>query len=258
LAIAGGKSWADTFLPVDTIDLQKLNARAPGSWINSAFWPTEATLRAQAYKGDLSYEKTELVTVLQRVMKDECLPAANLVQTKATGIADMRGAGDCLLLHYKTSAGLDIRITDERKLCLMVTVPDQSKKPLSEVGQFVWRTAASVLKYPEMDGRGPQEPEIVAVGTAHGVHAPIAVRPLYVPRVTVRADDIGRSKVGAIEYGPASFQGEGWYTRVSWWSDGQSVLFNISKLTAQDYARLQTSPVQQEVPPRAFKSRIRG
>lgn len=166
VAFAASPGLAGDFIPLDTIDVQKVKASPWCSCVEAAFWPTEATIRTRAYTSDLITEKTALIQTLQRVMKKECLPPDSLVKQTAVGIANLRNGNDCLLLQYRTASGLDIQITAEKQLYLMVTVPEGWRKPLSEVAPLVWRTAAAVLLYPEFEGNGPQEPQFIIPG--HG------------------------------------------------------------------------------------------
>jgi len=256
LVTLGRHCSADEFVSIETIDLQKLSAHPSAAWINHALWPAEGTMRARAYSGDLSYEKSELIKLLQGVMREQCLPSEDCARIEMVGIAGLHNGDDYLLLRYVAGGGRDVRVMDGKSLFLMTEPPDQSPKPLSQVGRFVWETAEALLRFPQFEGQRARAPEITVV--APGARVAISKRPPYVPQLFVSPIDIGSSKTGSLLYGPRGHTpARGWYSSIRWWSDGKRVMFAISKLTEEDYARLATmaKPPLGPSPPRRFRSR---
>ena len=255
--LAATPGLAGEFIPVATIDTQKVKASPWCSWVEAAFWPTEATMRTRAYTGDLTPEKTSLIQTLQRVMKKEYLPTDSLVQKKTVGITSFRNGNDTLFLQYRTTSGMHIQVTAEKQLYLMVTVPEGWRKPLAEVAPLVWRTAAAVLQYPEFEGEGPGNPQFIIPRPGDPVHRDFPRLAPNVPLIASTINDIGKSKTGGIWYGqrgPSSYD-DSWYSTISWWSDGQRVMFAIKNPTEAEAAEIRTMAAPRPIPPRVFQSR---
>lgn len=249
---------AGEFETMDSLDLETVRTRKPGSWVEAVFWPTDATLRTRAYTGDLKPEKTALIQILQHVMKKEYLPSESLVKQKTVGIANLRNGNDSLFLEYKTRNNWHIQITDERFLCVSVKKPDAKPVALSEIGSFAWQTAATVFAFPAFQGEGPQKPVIRGPGSAPMASSPEMVDRPSVPVVSIYPNQISpRSWVGMIEYGRNDRAGlfECWYSHISWWSDGHKVVFCLSKITPSQMDTPNPQSFSIPIPPRVFQSR---
>jgi hypothetical protein len=268
LLLAGLLGRADTgYEPIDTLDARKAAAHPFARFAANALWPTPATIAAKHYTGNVDTEVGELVTVLTRVLRADCLPTESVVKQNVIALTELRNGNDYLLLRYRTAGGIEVQVQDGKGLYLLVTLPEAERAELSDAANFVWRVADRTLKFPQFEGQGPAAPKFI-VAPAPGVKSWKAEEaPPYVPRVFVSSIDLGQSRVGAVYYGPTRnahgvYVPNGWYSGFYWWSDGRRVLFALDKKSEDDYQRdfesemTNPSPVSPPPgPPGVFRSR---
>ena len=254
--------------PIETLDVHRLAGEPFASFALNALWPTQATIAARRCTGNVDTELAELLTVLRRVLRAECLPAESVVKQNVVALSDLRDGSDYLLFRYRTAGGVDVQVQDGKGLYLLLTLPEGQRGELSDIGNFVWRVADRTFKFPQFEGRGPEAPKLI-VPPGPGVKRwKSEETPPYVPRIGVSALDVGQSsKVGRLAYGPTRYAyglyvPNGWYSVVSWWTDGRRVLFALTKKSEADYqadfeSRMANpSPrLPPPGPPRVFRSR---
>jgi hypothetical protein len=202
------------FTPVATIDLAKALATPETSWVKHALQPTALTLRAKRYTGSVAVEKADLQNRLRKVLRSESRPTDREVAKRTAALGDLWDGADYLLLQYTTGAGLRVTIQDGGDLWLLVALPAHAAG--SNIDRLVESTAVAVF---DLSAAEPQ----------YQKH----------PRADVLPTDVGPSKVGRLfcGYSPQT-QLTDWFPAIGWWSDGQAVLFRVSK---GDFAQLATA-----------------
>ncbi|MDH7482098.1 MAG: hypothetical protein QHH26_09035 [Armatimonadota bacterium] len=228
----------DGFVVPGTLDIKKVLSKPSILFARHACWPTEETIRAKKYDGNLDVEVADLLKILRRVLREDCIPSEAKVKQKRIGLVDLWNDGsDYVLLEYTTKSGIHIRIQDGKALYLLVSPPSRFHRELADVGAFVEQVASMVLNLPVFEGESAPKP------TRSGISRD------------------GSSAIGGLHYGPDAMSEWDWYSFMSWWSDGKQVLFKIYKLEKEEYVRRASMalvlPWEPESP-RRFASRVQG
>jgi hypothetical protein len=219
--------------PIATLDLVKARGIGPEyryPFLLHAMGPTAEALQTHAYRGDVARERKELAAALAKFVKDPFRPTPEQL-AQAVALTGLWDDSDYLFLQYRTPSGYLVQIHDGRSLDLLITVPqgvplDQSRALLLDVAERVLDTSES---------------ELAEVG----------------PHVYTDRKDIGRSRMGVLNYGVnAETRDPDWYMGVGWWTDGKLVLLGISKVDFK--AMMKQASRSQPVPPRKFASRARA
>jgi hypothetical protein len=218
------------FTPLDTVDFQKASANEKTAWVKHACWPTEDTLAAKRYAGDVRPELQELRQVLEKVLREGVRPTHQQFE-RVVPLVELWDGSDYLLLKYTSSSGFEIAIQDGRTLFVKITLPEQV--PLSEVESLVASTVRSVFELPS----------VVIARSGR-------------PKIWRFPEDIGPSRVGMAFNGSSPLTKlPDWYSSIGWWSDGSAVLFLVSKFDYDKLAGMGSRPP--DPGPRRFRSRIK-
>lgn len=147
----------------------------------------------------------EFTELLKRTIRAKYLPSD--VQLKEViACSELSDGNDYFLLRYFPKDAINISIQEGKALYVRITSENTPIARLTEAGEFVKRTAIEFLNLPLTNN-------VVALD----IH------------VFVSSQDIGASKCGNFSCGPEEIPPKNWFGSIRWWTDGQSVLFVISR-----------------------------
>lgn len=213
-------STADDFTKITRIvDLAKVKANPYTAFIQFAFWPQQELVSAKRCDNRLiENDILQMTNTLGRLVKNEYLPTTEDMKS-SIGIPEYVDGDDYLFLRYKTKSGIHVEIQDGRAMYILMSSPEWGKGELAKIESFVRDVAVKTINFPADSERAGN------------------------PLVFASSIDVGPSRCGALawklESEPPAAQSS-WYSQIMWWSDGTRVLFAISKMSKEDYAKLAT------------------
>lgn len=193
------------FIPPGPSDLTKILADPYTAFIENVVWPPDQVIRdkkipLKKLKGELlNFRKT-----LQMTLKPELLPSDKVITTRTIAVKELRDNHDYLLLRYEYH-GNKLQIEDGKSLFVLISPARKAEPKEADIAKYVRSVFSSTLSLP---ASRPQVED---------------------PQVFVSTLDLGKSKCGNVTYLSHSLPPKFWYSYIKWWSDGDSVLFLISK-----------------------------
>jgi len=186
-------------------------AKSPGTrFIENIFWASKADIAAKRVATSLVRKDIEqFQVILARALKKEFLPNSDTIEDGVIPLQGFRNGDDYLLLRYQ-SGDYDFQIESGMALYILVTPRKSEGQTLDKMADYIESTAQSVLNVPAVDEASRQAEELVAP-----------------------------SNLGEWRFGERYYQGypppKHWYSGITWWSDGRSVLFQTSAWLQEDF-----------------------
>ncbi len=197
-----------------------------------AQWPPDSLIRAGRIDRRLVQpDIDELCRELDVVLRPRYRPTPRMRQDVVPCLA-LREGSDYLLLRYSPNDSLQIEVQQGRTLYLTIRSRRQSGATTSDLDGHAREIAFRMLNYPG-----------VRSGTASPLEVLVAdVQPPW-------------GRCGTISYGEESSPPEYWYSSIDWWSNGVTVLFEISRRhTVEPFSRW-ASLLPGQLSPRRFHYR---
>jgi hypothetical protein len=201
------------------VKLAKIRANPYTDYIQNAFWPNPEVFSARKCDSRLIGDDLNGFTnTLGRLLNEEYLPTIEDIKS-TVGIPDYLDGDDYLFLRYVTKPKVHVEVQEGRGVYILMSCSDWPQGRLAQIETFVKAIAIKTIKIPKDSG---------IVGG---------------PVVFVSAIDIGPSRCGSLAWkleGESLAAQTNWYSQIMWWSDGTKVLFAISTMSKDDYAKLAT------------------